>query len=120
MTDGKGGWRLPALKGTIWIVAMVLLPSVCGALSFSDVTVGSGLVYDQNTQSSPSFQAKKSGGAAPGDFDNDGWVDLYVTRIDKSNILYRNKGNGTFQDVTVAAFGVDHLKYFWLFSRICG
>jgi len=96
------------------------LPSVCGALSFSDVTVGSGLVYDQNDEGKNdiSFQAKKSGGAAPGDFDNDGWVDLYVTRIDKSNILYRNKGNGTFEDVTVAAFGVDHLRYFE--SNGCG
>ncbi|MEX0612713.1 MAG: CRTAC1 family protein, partial [Pirellulales bacterium] len=43
------------------------------------------------------------GGAAAGDFDNDGWVDLYVTRLNARDLLYRNLGNGTFQDVAVAA-----------------
>jgi hypothetical protein len=38
-------------------------------------------------------------GVAAGDYDNDGWVDLYVTSYGR-NILYRNSGNGTFTDVT--------------------
>jgi hypothetical protein len=38
-------------------------------------------------------------GAAAGDFDNDGFVDLYVTAYG-GNRLYRNLGNGTFADVT--------------------
>ena len=38
-------------------------------------------------------------GAVAGDYDNDGWPDLYVTNFG-SNILYRNKGDGTFADVT--------------------
>ncbi len=38
-------------------------------------------------------------GAAAGDFDNDGWQDLYVTSYGR-NILYRNNGDGTFRDVT--------------------
>jgi hypothetical protein len=38
-------------------------------------------------------------GAATGDFDNDGWIDLYVTFLDSSR-MYRNGGDGTFTDVT--------------------
>jgi hypothetical protein len=38
-------------------------------------------------------------GAAAADFDNDGWVDLYVYALG-SNHLFRNNGNGTFSDVT--------------------
>ena len=38
-------------------------------------------------------------GVAAADYDNDGWVDLYVTSYG-ANILYRNKGDGTFEDVT--------------------
>lgn len=38
-------------------------------------------------------------GAAAGDYDGDGWTDLYVTGV-RFGILYRNRGDGTFEDVT--------------------
>ena len=41
-------------------------------------------------------------GVATGDYDNDGYTDLYVTSYGK-NILYHNNGNGTFSDVTERA-----------------
>ncbi|MBV8896466.1 MAG: CRTAC1 family protein [Acidobacteriaceae bacterium] len=41
-------------------------------------------------------------GVCVGDFDNDGWPDLLVTYYGH-NVLYRNKGNGTFEDVTEKA-----------------
>jgi hypothetical protein len=41
-------------------------------------------------------------GAAVGDFDGDGWPDLYVTQYGRS-VLYHNNGNGTFTDVTEKA-----------------
>ena len=41
-------------------------------------------------------------GVAVGDVDNDGWLDLYVTAFG-SNVLYRNRGDGTFEDVTARA-----------------
>ncbi|MCK6561741.1 VCBS repeat-containing protein [candidate division KSB1 bacterium] len=41
-------------------------------------------------------------GALFADFDNDGWLDLYVTR-NNSNFLFRNNGNGTFADLSAAS-----------------
>ena len=38
-------------------------------------------------------------GVAVGDYDNDGYEDLYVTAYG-GNRLYHNNGNGTFTDVT--------------------
>ena len=33
------------------------------------------------------------------DYDNDGWTDLYVTYLFRPNLLYRNRGDGTFEEV---------------------
>jgi len=48
-------------------------------------------------------------GAAWGDYDNDGDLDLYVTAFG-DNTLYRNQGNGTFHDVTTEA-GVQDSRF---------
>jgi hypothetical protein len=62
--------------------------------SFTDVTEQAGLanVGDGNYGQ----------GVAVGDYDNDGFPDIYVTNYGK-NILYHNNGNGTFSDVTAKA-----------------
>ena len=62
-----------------------------GKLSFTDVTESSGLGL-----------ADKGNGVAAGDYDNDGYTDLYVTNYGH-NVLYHNNGNGTFTDVTAQA-----------------
>src|SRR2546425_122356 len=41
-------------------------------------------------------------GVAVGDFDNDGFQDLYLTTYG-GNVLYRNRGDGTFENVTAKA-----------------
>ncbi|MEX2261354.1 MAG: CRTAC1 family protein [Bryobacteraceae bacterium] len=62
-----------------------------GGGAFTDVTKEAGL-------SGHSYGM----GAAVGDFDNDGWPDLYVTGLGR-NTLYRNNGDGTFGDITEKA-----------------
>src|SRR5262245_25052312 len=42
-------------------------------------------------------------GLAVGDFDGDGWEDLYFCNQLGPNALYRNRGDGTFEDVAAAA-----------------
>ena len=62
-----------------------------GAAGFVPVT-GPALVREQGY----------SQGVAVGDFDDDGFDDIYVTNVD-ANTLLLNRGDGTFADVTVAA-----------------
>lgn len=42
-------------------------------------------------------------GLAVGDYDGDGWCDVYFCNLGGSNALYRNLGNWRFADVTVSA-----------------
>ena len=62
--------------------------------SFTDVTEQAGL--------SKAGDGNYGMGVAVGDYDNDGYPDLYVTSYGK-NILYHNNGDGTFTDVTAKA-----------------
>ncbi|HEX6903969.1 MAG TPA: CRTAC1 family protein [Thermoanaerobaculia bacterium] len=74
-----------------------------GGLRFTDVTAESGLRLGAYGM-----------GVAAGDYDNDGWTDLYVTALG-SNQLWRNNGRGaggkvTFSDVTAEA-GADDPRW---------
>jgi len=59
--------------------------------TFTDVTAQAGLLHSGWGQ-----------GVCIGDYDNDGYEDLFVTYFGK-NVLYHNNGNGTFTDVTEKA-----------------
>lgn len=48
-------------------------------------------------------------GCAAGDYDNDGWVDLYVSALGPDR-LFRNRGDGAFEDVTDKA-GLDNPEF---------
>jgi hypothetical protein len=62
--------------------------------TFTDVTKEAGLAN--------AGDGNYGMGVAVGDYDNDGYPDLYITNYGK-NTLYHNNGNGTFTDVTEKA-----------------
>jgi len=83
----RGGWEFPMRKS--------LLRNNCDG-TFTDVTRQSGV----------GFAATSTQTAAWADIDNDGFLDLFVGNEEGPNQLYRNKGDGTFEDISVQA-GVD-------------
>ncbi len=83
------GAKLPELKKTDASYYHLLLRNK-GDGTFEDVTAKAGL------------EAKDldfSFGVAAGDYDNDGFPDLFIANVGR-NALYHNNGNGTFSDVT--------------------
>jgi hypothetical protein len=60
--------------------------------TFTDVTAKAGLARQGWGQ-----------GVCVGDYDNDGWDDLFISYYGKSNALFHNNGDGTFTDVTEKA-----------------
>jgi hypothetical protein len=70
-------------------------PGGSPTLRFTDVTKDAGLAPRSYGM-----------GAATGDFDNDGRVDIYLTRFGQDALL-RNNGDGTFTDVFAAAALID-------------
>jgi len=82
----RGGWQLP--------MRMSLVRNNCNG-TFTDVTREAGLSQPVATQT-----------AAWADIDNDGNLDLFVGNERGTAHLFRNKGDGTFEDISHSA-GVD-------------
>ena len=88
-------------QGTDW-------PSEKGQTNFVDQTFRNlrGNGFANVTEHAGLGDAGFSQGVSAGDFDNDGFPDLYVGNI-AGNTLYHNNGDGTFADVT-ASSGIGH------------
>jgi len=63
---------------------------------------GDGTFTDVTDKSGLAGEGHYGQGVAVGDFDNDGYPDIYVTGYGRAT-LYHNNGNGTFTDVTAKA-----------------
>ncbi len=81
------------LRYLLFLLSPTLL---CAQIQFSDQSVTAGI-----------NSTGMNRGAAVVDFDGDGWEDIYVSRLDGPNKLFRNLGNGQFADVAPSA-GLAH------------
>jgi hypothetical protein len=74
------------------------------AFQFTEITEEAGLAFRHGyTDGEDNDPRRLAGGVAVGDYDGDGWTDIYLVGGAQPNRLYRNQGNGTFVDVTAAA-----------------
>ena len=80
----RGAWLMHPVRPT-------LLRNQGGAV-FTDVTEKAGLLDPVD-----------SNGAAWADYDNDGWLDLFVCCEQQPNRLYHNRGDGIFEEVSEKA-----------------
>jgi hypothetical protein len=87
----RGGWEFP--------LRVSLLKNNCDG-TFTDVTKQAGL-----DKMKPTTQT-----AAWADIDNDGYLDLFVGDENAPSHLFRNKGDGTFEDISHQA-GVDKVAF---------
>jgi hypothetical protein len=86
----RGAWEFPVRKS--------LLRNNCDG-TFTDVTAAAGLAEPTRTQA-----------AVWADIDNDGFVDLFVGNENGPAQLFRNRGDGTFEDISHAS-GVDKIAF---------
>ena len=87
----RGAWEFPQRKS--------LLRNNCDG-TFTDVTAQAGLAEPATSTQT----------AVWADIDNDGYLDLFVGNENGPSQLFRNKGNGTFEDISHAA-GVDKISF---------
>jgi len=87
----RGGWEFPFRKS--------LLRNNCDG-TFTDVTEQSGLGSTPGPTQT----------AAWADIDNDGYLDLFVANENAPSQLFRNRGDGTFEDISHSA-GIDKIAY---------
>jgi hypothetical protein len=80
----RGGWELAQRKS--------LLRNDCNG-TFTDVTAASGLARPATSTQTATWT----------DIDNDGWIDLFVGNEDAPAQLFRNRGDGTFEDIAASA-----------------
>ena len=73
-------------------------------MRFTDVHTSAGLDYEHTYRRDRSEYLPIACGVAAGDYDRDGFTDLYISKGDNGgNVLFRNKGDGTFEDVSDGA-----------------
>jgi len=90
------GWKDVLIVRGAWLPSnLAMRPTLLrndGGKSFTDVTFASGMGEPLNSIA-----------ATWGDYNNDGWLDLFVCCEQQANRLYRNQRDGTFEEVAAKA-----------------
>ena len=108
-----------ALAALAWLQST---PTAPRAVTFENVAMAAGIAFTHTNGASPEkYLVETMGsGALFFDYDNDGWIDLFL--VDGGSLadpalngrarhrLFRNRGNGSFADVTEAS-GIQHAEY---------
>jgi len=114
------GWRPVIIAAAILSGAVVTGQKL--AVSFTDIIRDAGVSFTHVNGASPDKHLVETmgSGAVFFDYDNDGWIDLFL--VDGGSVadpavarqarhrLFRNRGNGTFEDATSQS-GIRHREY---------
>ena len=123
LNNGNGTFSRASLQAEVENVEGYSLAGVFGDVDndgFPDLYLGGGDAYDDKlflnagdgtfvdvtSQAGIESHLAETNGVAFLDYDLDGDLDIYVTKWEASNLLYRNNGDSTFTDVSAFA-GVD-------------
>ena len=101
-----------------WLALPALTVPVAAEELFRDVTTAAGISFRHSSAPEKKYIVESmSGGVAAFDYDRDGWTDLYFVNaltvetardpLSARSALYRNRGDGSFEDVSDKA-GVAH------------
>ena len=105
MERSPGGHKLKSC----FILFLSLIPfpalSIESSIHFTDVTDITGIRFTHANGATGEFHLPETLGAGGAflDYDNDGYLDLYLVNSAAPSVLFRNKGDGTFIDVTKSA-----------------
>ena len=93
-----GGWRGILLTPFLSLLIVGVVSAQFDQPIFRDVSAEAGITATHRGiwDDSEALQGYLAIGQAWGDYDRDGWVDLFVTGNLDPNVLYRNNGDGTF------------------------
>ncbi len=81
----------------IILLLIFTIGCICPKIAVSQVT------FTDVTNSANVGNNSRGMGAAWGDYNNDGFLDLYVSNYNDVNVLYKNNGDGTFSNVASSA-----------------